>query len=99
MPEDLVKLSIDFFGSREPMRLGLATAEATMESVDHPAHYGGADNPYEHIKVVEALGLNYHLGNATKYIFRAGKKDATKAVEDLRKAAWYLNREIERLSK
>ena len=63
------------------------------ETVDHPAHYGGADNPYEAIKVIEAWELNFHLGNTVKYISRAGKKNF--ALEDLKKAAWYLNREIE----
>lgn len=62
------------------------------EAVDHPAHYGGADNPYEAIKVIEAWGLGFCLGNALKYIARAGKKDAT--LQDLRKARWYLDREI-----
>jgi hypothetical protein len=66
------------------------------EAVDHPAHYGGADNVYEHIKVCDAWGLNYRLGNATKYIARAGKKTEN-PIEDLRKAVWYLNSEIERL--
>lgn len=66
------------------------------DAVNHPSHYGGADNPYEAIKVIEAWGLNFHLGNTVKYISRAGKKDAT--LQDLRKAQWYLNREIERLS-
>lgn len=64
------------------------------EAVNHPAHYGGADNPYEAIKVIEAWGLRFCLGNTVKYISRAEKKGA--AVEDLRKAAWYLQREIER---
>lgn len=64
------------------------------DPVQHPAHYGGADNQYEAIKVIEAWGLGFHLGNTAKYINRAGKKgDAT---EDPRKAAFYLNREIER---
>ena len=57
-----------------------------------PAHYGGADNPYEAIKVIEAWNANFNLGNALKYISRAGKKGDSK--EDLRKAMWYLNREI-----
>lgn len=65
--------------------------------VDHPSHYGGADNPYEAIKVIEAWELGFHLGNAVKYIARAGRKDPSKTVEDLRKARWYLDREIERL--
>lgn len=69
---------------------------ASEERIDHPAHYGGKDDPYEAIKVIEALGLNFHLGNAFKYMARAGKKLGTDPVEDLKKAAWYLNREIER---
>lgn len=63
------------------------------ETVNHPAHYGGADNPYEVIKVIEAWGLGFCLGNVIKYIARAGRKGDI--VEDLKKAAWYLNREIE----
>lgn len=65
-------------------------------SVNHPAHYGGKDNVYEAIKVIEAHGLGFSLGNAVKYILRAGKKGD--AVEDLMKAAFYINREIDRLS-
>lgn len=65
------------------------------EAVNHPPHYGG-DTTYEHIKVVRAWGLNYELGNATKYICRAGKKDQSKTLEDLEKAVWYLQAEIER---
>ncbi len=67
------------------------------EQVDHPAHYGGADNPYEVIKVIEAWGLGFCLGNTVKYIARAGKKGG--ALECLRKARWYLDREISRLEK
>ena len=67
--------------------------------VDHPAHYGGADNPYEAIKVIEAWSLGFCLGNAVKYISRAGKKSKDTLVEDLRKARWYIDREIQRLEK
>lgn len=74
-------------------------AEAVKEAVDHPAHYGGEDNPYEHIKVVEAWGLNYALGNCTKYICRAGKKNKDTELEDLKKARWYLDYEIRRLER
>jgi hypothetical protein len=63
------------------------------ESIDHPAHYGG-DTPYEAIKVIEAWGLGFHLGNALKYLSRADKKGT--AIEDLKKARWYLDREIKR---
>lgn len=69
------------------------------EAVDHPAHYGGADDPYEAIKVVEAWGLGFNLGNTVKYVARAGKKRDQPTVQDLEKAAWYLNREIENLKK
>jgi hypothetical protein len=70
----------------------------TYETVDHPSHYGsGATDPYEHIKVVRAWGLNYELGNATKYICRAGKKPGNDVVTELRKAIWYIEAEIKRL--
>lgn len=67
--------------------------------VNHPPHYGGdkLDNAYETIKVIEAWELGFCLGNTVKYISRAGKKDPTKLVEDLQKARWYLDREIQRL--
>lgn len=63
--------------------------------VNHPSHYGG-DTIYETIKVIEAWQLGFHLGNAVKYISRAGKK--TDRLEDLKKARWYLDREIKRLT-
>ncbi len=68
-----------------------------METVNHPNHYGGKDTLYETIKVIEAWGLDFHLGNAVKYISRAGKKDPSKELEDLLKAVWYLNRKIDQL--
>lgn len=67
------------------------------DSVNHPVHYGGPDNLYEAIKVIEAWGLGFCLGNVVKYISRAGKKDPAKTKEDLEKARWYLDREISRL--
>lgn len=72
---------------------------AARDAVNHPDHYGGVDNPYETIKVIEAWDMNFNLGNALKYISRAGKKDAAKAVEDLRKARQYLDFEIARRSR
>ena len=65
-----------------------------VETVNHPAHYGG-DNVYETIKVIEAWGLGFHLGNAVKYISRADKKGSE--VEDLQKAQWYIQRRINNL--
>lgn len=66
--------------------------------VNHPNHYGG-DNVYETIKVIEAWGLDFHLGNTVKYISRAGKKDTDKEILDLEKAKWYLERKLEILKK
>jgi hypothetical protein len=71
----------------------------TKEAVNHPDHYGGADNPYEVIKVIEAWELDFCLGTAVKYIPRAGKKDPDKEIEDLYKSIWYINRRIEQLRK
>lgn len=72
-----------------------AVMSGETEAVDHPAHYGGAENPYECIKVIDAWGLGFSLGNAVKYIARAGRKDASK-LQDLKKARWYLDHEIKR---
>ncbi len=67
------------------------------ESVNHPSHYGGADNIYEAIKVIDAWSLGFALGNTVKYISRAGKKDQSKELEDLKKALWYLQHHINQL--
>lgn len=67
------------------------------DAVNHPAHYGGEENPYEAIKVIEAWRLGFSLGNAVKYISRAGKKDPAREIEDLEKAVWYINRRIRNL--
>jgi hypothetical protein len=67
------------------------------EMVKNPDHYGGASNPYEAIKVIEHWNLDFHLGNTVKYISRAGKKDPTKEIEDLKKALFYLDRKIKNL--
>lgn len=66
------------------------------DMVNHPEHY--TDGKIEVIDFIEDKKLNYHLGNAVKYICRAGKKDPAKEIEDLQKAAWYINREIQRLT-
>jgi hypothetical protein len=63
------------------------------ETVNHPQHYGG-DTTYEVIKVIHAWELDFDLGNAVKYIARAGKKDKTKELEDLQKAIWYIDSKI-----
>ena len=63
--------------------------------VNHPSHY--TDGKIEVIDFIEDKGLNFHRGNAVKYIARAGKKDPNREIEDLQKAVLYLDREIERL--
>jgi hypothetical protein len=63
------------------------------QNVNHPPHYGGADNPREVIKIIEEYNLNFHLGNVIKYVLRADSKG--KPEEDLRKALAYLQREID----
>lgn len=62
--------------------------------VNHPDYYVGK---IEVIDYIEDKGLGFCLGNAVKYISRAGKKDPEKEIEDLQKAAWYINRRIEEL--
>ena len=69
-----------------------------MSNVDHPAHYQSAAG-IEAIDVIEAFGLGFNLGNSIKYILRAGRKETAKTLEDLKKAAWYLQREIANLEK
>ena len=68
-----------------------------MDNINHPAHYGGADNTYEAIKVIEAWNLDFCLGNVVKYISRAGKKEGNSLIQDLEKAKWYLERRIQEL--
>ncbi len=63
------------------------------ETMDHPSHYR-KDSGIEAIDVIEAWGLGFNLGNAVKYICRAGQKYELKG-DDLEKAVWYLQREIE----
>ena len=73
------------FMTAQPARAG------KPEAVNHPAHYQSKTG-LEAIDVIEAFELDFNLGNAAKYILRCGKKDA--AVQELRKAIWYIEREI-----
>ena len=72
----------------------------TVEAVNHPPHYGGEENPYETIKVLRSWMTpeqytGFLLGNAIKYLSRAGKKG--KLVEDLEKARWYVTEYVNTL--
>ena len=68
--------------------------ENNEEQVNHPSHYGGKNNEYEAIKVIDAWQLGFSLGNTIKYISRAGKKGKDKELQDLLKARWYLEHHI-----
>lgn len=68
--------------------------ENKEDIINNPTHYGGKDNVYEAIKVIEAWDLGFRLGNTVKYISRAGKKEKNKTIQDLEKARYYLDREI-----
>lgn len=68
-----------------------------MSDPINPAHYQGFSNGAQVIDIVE--NLPYNRGSAIKYLARAGRKDPTKHVEDLRKAAWYVQREIDRIER
>jgi hypothetical protein len=76
---------------------GAETTSKTNILIDHPQNYGGEENPYEAIKVIESWNLDFALGNVVKYINRAGKKGSK--LEDLKKAQWYLNRAVEQAEK
>lgn len=69
----------------------------TSSNVTHPSHYNSGK--IEVIEFIEDLGFGpaFCRGNAIKYLARAGKKDPSKEIEDLEKAQWYVNREIEQL--
>jgi hypothetical protein len=69
--------------------------ELHNDPVNRPAHY--TDGKIEVIDFIEDKNLGFCLGNAVKYISRAGKKDPTKEIEDLNKAKWYIERRIKEL--
>lgn len=85
------------FGTYEGGRWNVKYTTPTEDVIHAPKHYvvtlkSGA--VVECIDVIESLDLGYHLGNAMKYVWRAGRKDATKKIEDLEKAVAFINRKI-----
>ena len=68
---------------------------ANNDAINHPAYY--TDGKIEVSDFIADKNLNFFRGNVVKYVTRAGKKDPAREVEDLKKAQWYINREIERL--
>lgn len=66
------------------------TFDEKADNVNHPSHY----TAYKGVEIIDiAEGMNFNLGNAVKYIARAGLKDKTKEIEDLKKALWYVKRQ------
>lgn len=65
------------------------------DNVNHPSHY--TSGKIEVIDFIDDQQLSYEKGNAIKYVCRAGKKDPAKEIEDLNKAAWYIQREIKNI--
>lgn len=98
--EDQAKRIMDKHPYVHPMDPNLARAalglKPATEAVVHPAHYNSGK--IEVWDFIVDQGLPYCLGDATKYICRAGKKDSTKRVQDLEKAKQYIDREIRRIN-
>jgi hypothetical protein len=85
---------IEYWGKLEKEITSNAIKENTKEAINHPSHYSEG-RKYEPIDVIVDWNLDFPLGNTVKYISRAGRK--IDALEDLKKAAWYLNYEIQQL--
>jgi hypothetical protein len=80
----------------EDLKKAVEIIEKTVnDPVNRPSHY--TDGKIEVIEFIEDKKLGFCLGNAIKYIARAGKKNPDKTIEDINKAIWYLNRYIKEL--
>ena len=94
-----IKINLDKIKERtsinEDNEKKLKNVKVEDDPVNHPSHY--TYGSIEVMDYIEDKGFNFALGNAVKYISRAGRKDADKTIQDLEKASWYLNREIKRL--
>ena len=101
-PEHELDIALSLIGEPVPEEVEKDSADPVSEEsteapdpVNHPSHY--TDGKIEVIDYIEDKKLGFCLGNAVKYISRAGKKDPTKEIEDLNKAAWYIERRIKEL--
>lgn len=90
MLSDLISITDALEGEEEKI-----DDSGSTDSVNHPSHYTWSS--IEPIDAIEAWQLPYHLGNVVKYVSRAGHKDKSKTLEDLKKANWYLSRYIKML--
>ena len=89
-PVDIIYKINDIFGGEFMLTFEIEE----KEMVDHPSHY---NQGIETIEYIESWSMNFNTGNVIKYVTRAGYKD--NQLEDLKKAMWYLDREIQRLEK
>lgn len=69
------------------------------DNINHPLHYGGSENPFEAIKIIDYYNLDFSLGNVIKYVLRAGQKNGNTMEQDLKKAKWYLEHYLEKTGK
>lgn len=91
-------MSLGFTPTSPPVARDAPTEPDIIEgddAVNHPSHYTGHPSGVECITITE--WMNFNLGNAVKHIWRADLK--SDAIEDLKKAVWYVQREIERREK
>ena len=87
-PVDIIYKINDIFGGEFMLTFEIEE----KEMVDHPSHY---NQGIETIEYIESWSMNFNTGNVIKYVTRAGYKD--NQLEDMKKAMWYLQREIDRL--
>lgn len=91
------KMSGRIIQGKEPAEVIWQSRKEAPDPVNHPAHY--TSGKIEVTDFIEDQNLGMHLGNAVKYIARAGKKPDAPELQDLKKARWYLNRRIANLEK
>ena len=87
-PVDIIYKINDIFGGEFMLTFEIEE----KEMVDHPSHY---NQGIETIEYIESWSMNFNTGNVIKYVTRAGYKN--NQLEDMKKAMWYLQREIDRL--
>lgn len=93
--EEMLKIAVAQYANPNPQTKYNVGVDCKKDMVNHPAHYGGENNPFEVIKIIDHYELGFALANSIKYILRADKKG--NKLEDLKKAAWYLQHEITKL--
>lgn len=91
---DVIHVAVSGSSNSIPVLSSIEPSETVKKAVDHPSHY--VSGGMEAIDVIEAFKLGFNLGNAVKYILRAGRKDDKRTLEDLEKAIWYIRRRIEK---